>query len=98
MIIFIKADAKKKMATKSLKNTTYFRNSAHRSGFPLLLKPARPAGGGGNDLWRKRRSRWLGVGSVDVVVSFCRRCSSYADLEFGETYMNLGQAHWPGKK
>jgi hypothetical protein len=35
-------------------NTTFIEISTHRSGSPPLSTPARPVGGGGTDLWRKR--------------------------------------------
>jgi hypothetical protein len=34
-----------------LRNTIFIENFTHRSGSPLFLTPARPAGGGGTDLW-----------------------------------------------
>jgi hypothetical protein len=35
-------------------NITFIKISTHRSGSPPLPTPARPTGGGGTDLWRRR--------------------------------------------
>jgi hypothetical protein len=52
----------------------------HRSGFPLFPTPARPVEGGGINLWRKLRWRWLGL--KEAATDFFHVASQLSKTQF----------------